>query len=103
MTDIPITKSTDLTQKGINLIDKIYDKVFCIFSNTDFGYDDNTKSLYEGTLISVNFAVRNSKLDWVATIQIGKSVCVHVWSEDFSNKVFFDKESCEKSYQKECL
>lgn len=103
MADNTITKSTELTQKGINLIDKIYNKVFCIFSNTDFGYDNDEKSMYEGTLISIKFAARNKKLDWFATIQIGECVCVNVWSEDFPNKVFFDKESSKKIYEKECL
>ena len=103
MSDNTIMKSTELTQKGINLINKIYDKVFCIFSNTDFGYDNNDKSLYDGTIISIQFAVRNKKLDWFTTIQIGECVCVNVWSEDFPNKVFFDKESSQRVYEKECL
>lgn len=103
MSDNTITKSTELTQKGIDLIDKIYNKVFCIFSNKDFGYDSNDKSMYEGTIISIQFAVRNKKLDWFATIQIGTTFCVTVWSEDFINKVFFNKESAERIYEKECL
>lgn len=103
MTDNNIVKIPDLIQQGIDLVDKIYDKVFCIFCNTDFGYDNNDKSMYEGTLISIQFAVRNKKLDWFATIQIGECVCVNVWSEDFPNKVFFDKETSERIYEKENL
>lgn len=98
MTDNTITKSTELTQKGIDLIDRIYDKVFCIFTDTDLGYDSEEKNLYEGILISVEFAVRKNKLDWVATVKIGETTCIRVWSEDFENKVFFNKEIAQRIY-----
>ena len=96
-----LIKTPELIEKGINLVDKIYDKVFCIFSNTDFGYDTEEKNIYEGILISVEFAVRNSKLDWVATVKIGESTCIRIWSENFENKVFFNKEIAQKIYEME--
>ena len=98
-----LLKSEELTQKGIELVGKIYNKVFCIFSHKDFGYDSDEKKMYEGILISVKFAARKNKLDWVVTVKIGETMCLPVWSEDFFNKVFFDEETAEKNYKKETL